>query len=530
MIITCDKCSTKFNLDETLIKPTGSKVRCSVCSNQFTAFPPETPEPDERAAAKEKPGQDLDEDSFPGLDETDDLVGDREFSLDEEEEFSFDMEYDDSLDLDFEEPGIQEGEKESEFDLEPDHETLEFDIEDLQVDKEAEFKAQEVEEEEQTEFNFMAVDDESFELEIDSDQDGETKEEETDKSEEIKFEQESSEIFESDEQSELEIGEFDLAETDEMDIEFDGDAGPEASDELEFELDKEEEEELGAGIEFEEEPESEQMAKEEEAEVETEEFDLTLFDESLEDDFDEEEAEEEIGEEGEDEEEGVKERQTETADRPKPEQEKTEKPPVRDFMDQETAGKPAGTSKFFKFILALLVIAIMLVAGYSTCILMGIEVPYISSIKLPFIESVLQKYQSRPEQANIVLDNQSINGRFASNQKEGKLFIITGKAANKSPFPVSHLLVEGTLITKGNVTARTKQVYCGNTVPEDTLKTSEINTIDKLLMKKNGTEGSNKNIRPNGSIPFMIVFSNLPDNLENFSVKPAGHSRPGQKN
>ena len=40
MIITCEKCSTKFNLDENLLKQTGSKVRCSKCQNIFLAYPP----------------------------------------------------------------------------------------------------------------------------------------------------------------------------------------------------------------------------------------------------------------------------------------------------------------------------------------------------------------------------------------------------------------------------------------------------------------------------------------------------------
>lgn len=41
MIIQCEKCRTKFNFDESLLKSDGSKVRCSVCHNVFTAYPPE---------------------------------------------------------------------------------------------------------------------------------------------------------------------------------------------------------------------------------------------------------------------------------------------------------------------------------------------------------------------------------------------------------------------------------------------------------------------------------------------------------
>jgi|SaaInl8_200m_RNA_FD_contig_81_234460_length_1350_multi_4_in_0_out_0_1 predicted Zn finger-like uncharacterized protein len=39
MIISCEECKTRFNLDETLLSKTGSKVRCCVCKNIFIAYP-----------------------------------------------------------------------------------------------------------------------------------------------------------------------------------------------------------------------------------------------------------------------------------------------------------------------------------------------------------------------------------------------------------------------------------------------------------------------------------------------------------
>ncbi|UCF86312.1 MAG: zinc-ribbon domain-containing protein [Desulfobacteraceae bacterium] len=41
MIIQCEKCRTKFNVDESLLKNEGSKVRCSLCKYTFVAYPPE---------------------------------------------------------------------------------------------------------------------------------------------------------------------------------------------------------------------------------------------------------------------------------------------------------------------------------------------------------------------------------------------------------------------------------------------------------------------------------------------------------
>ena len=39
MIITCQECNSSFNVEDSLIKETGSKVRCSKCENIFVAYP-----------------------------------------------------------------------------------------------------------------------------------------------------------------------------------------------------------------------------------------------------------------------------------------------------------------------------------------------------------------------------------------------------------------------------------------------------------------------------------------------------------
>ena len=41
MIIQCEKCQTKFNIDESKLKGQGSKVRCSLCKHTFVVYPPE---------------------------------------------------------------------------------------------------------------------------------------------------------------------------------------------------------------------------------------------------------------------------------------------------------------------------------------------------------------------------------------------------------------------------------------------------------------------------------------------------------
>jgi predicted Zn finger-like uncharacterized protein len=47
MIIECEKCKAKFNLDESLLKGKRMKVKCSICKEVFVAYLPPTPPPKE---------------------------------------------------------------------------------------------------------------------------------------------------------------------------------------------------------------------------------------------------------------------------------------------------------------------------------------------------------------------------------------------------------------------------------------------------------------------------------------------------
>ncbi len=68
MIIQCQECGTKFDIEETLNKGTGSKVRCSICKHIFEAYPPGELLAEEAPASadeqKESAGQPVSED-FP---------------------------------------------------------------------------------------------------------------------------------------------------------------------------------------------------------------------------------------------------------------------------------------------------------------------------------------------------------------------------------------------------------------------------------------------------------------------------------
>ena len=171
-------------------------------------------------------------------------------------------------------------------------------------------------------------------------------------------------------------------------------------------------------------------------------------------------------------------------------------------------------------VLMFLLICILVVGAYAATIFTGYKIPYLSDINIPFIEQYLKK--EAPKVVDIIPapNQKSVNGRFVTNTSAGTLFIITGKVENHSKITTySHIQVKGTLSIKGNKQVKIKNVFCGNIIPEEVLKTGTIADIDKALVIKTGKNNLNVSIKPGASISFMVVFSNFPATIQNFSVE-----------
>jgi len=114
-----------------------------------------------------------------------------------------------------------------------------------------------------------------------------------------------------------------------------------------------------------------------------------------------------------------------------------------------------------------------------------------------------------------------VNGKFVENAKAGQLFVITGRVKNDYPHNRRFVKVTGTLFTKDKSAAKTATVFCGNFLTDSELSSLDLAAINKRLMNRYGDKKSNLTIKPGQMIPFMIIFSKLPDNLDEFSVEVA---------
>ncbi|MEA3279135.1 MAG: DUF3426 domain-containing protein, partial [Thermodesulfobacteriota bacterium] len=188
-----------------------------------------------------------------------------------------------------------------------------------------------------------------------------------------------------------------------------------------------------------------------------------------------------------------------------------------ELITAEKKSKPAGKKRISTPVLILLIVVLLAGGAYGTYVVLDSM-----NIKIPFISDFLKPETQNP--GNLKITTLNINGKFVDNTKIGKLFVITGTIKNEYPKARSFIKVTGKLYTKGKALAKSATVYCGNTILEPELANLDINGINKKLSNQFGTNKTNVNIKPGKQLPFMIVFTNIPDNIEEYTIEVTGSS------
>ena len=526
MIITCKECNANFKLDESLLKPTGSKVRCSKCNEIFVAYPPkiseeiEAPVEMELDVEDQKVTEDLEVDNKETADPDELDFSDMDKLIDDEEApKSEDILDEDTEDLDLD------------LDLEPETEKSKEDLE-AKVDQEAsdELDLSDLE---------SLLDEEEAASESSAD--------ETVEDLDLKIAPETDVSMEKMPPSAAteDLDELDLSDLEEI-LDLDEPMSEEKSvpDDIELELDMETEPELEKVsedgevedleevdlseiekmLEVEEETEGEPLEKEMGLELDMEETpaDTTLSEDSSQVEvYELDEAEDRTDEPEADEAAVAEEREPEFEVGESVEEDQLEDEAVdEELMAEEmTSAKKKRVSKPLVFLLILVLLA---GGSYGTYVLldfMNIEIPYIN--KIPFIRDYFKPKVSDPT-GSLKIDTLDVNSKFLLNVKEGKLFVITGRVKNGYPDVRRFISINGKLYKKGKILTQTEKVFCGNVLSDIELSNMDLEAIKKRLSNRVGDNKSNMEIKPGGELPFMIIFSNLPEDLEEFSIEVAG--------
>jgi len=465
MIINCKACNASFNLNESLLKPEGSKVRCSKCKEVFIAYPPAPPEE---------------------VKESDEILSELDLELEKETKDSENGQLDESefgeLDLPDMEKLFAEGEvPEKQGDTDEAVEDFELNL-DLDFETEIEKAPEPVE--------------------------GEAKIGEPD-------ELDLSDIEELLDLEEPAIEEKEGTAPEELELELDTDAEPEI--EKVFEDDR-------AAVE----PETlkeidlsdiEEMfdTEEEETEQEVEAVDSPLMEEASGTELDEIEAAEdklEPVEFSETEEVEQKFEIEDTVEDDLPEEEVVDEQPV------VATAKPKVKKRISKPLIVLLILVLLGGGAYGVYVFLDFM-----NIEIPFVSNYFKPQISDPA-GNLKIDTLDVESAFVKNAKAGKLFKITGKIKNGYSDARSYIRVTGKLYTKGKILVQEKTVFCGNILSDIELSNLELSAIKKRLSNRIGDNNSNIGVKPGQTLPFMIIFSKLPSNLEEFAVEAEG-SVPG---
>lgn len=134
------------------------------------------------------------------------------------------------------------------------------------------------------------------------------------------------------------------------------------------------------------------------------------------------------------------------------------------------------------------------------------------------IQQLLGKQVERPVQTGrISLAN--LEGRFIQNSQAGELFLIRGEAINDFSEPRAGIQVKGVIFDPNGKPLLQKTVFCGNPISENDLQALSFTELEKMMGNQFGTGLGNMKIEKGQTIPFDIVFKDLPQNLSEFSVK-----------
>jgi pilus assembly protein FimV len=529
MIITCKKCDASFNLDESLLKPTGSKVRCSKCKEVFVAYPPEVSEEIEAPLEKEldvedqKVTEDLDVDKKETT-EPDELDFSDMDKLIDEEDPSEEISDEDTEDLDID------------LDIEP------------ETEKPKEHIEAKADQEEPDELDLSDLENLLDEEEVAS----ETTVDETFEDLDLKIEPETDVPTEKVPPSAgaEDLDELDLSDLEEI-LDLDEPTAEEepVPDDIVLELDTESEPELEKAAEEGEAEDIEEvdlseiekmLEVEEETEEETEateepiekELDLELEVEEAPDDtvLPEDSSQVEVYEldEAEDTADEPETVEAPAAEEMEPEFEVGEK--EEEVVEEEPLIKePASVPKkrVSKPLVVLLILVLLAGGSYGTYVLldyMNIEIPFLKQI--PFISDYFKPKVSDPT-GSLKIDTLDVNSKFLLNVKEGKLFVITGRVKNGYPDVRRFIKINGKLYKKGKVLYQTETAFGGNVLSDIELSNMDLDAIKKRLLNRAGDNKSNMMVKPGGELPFMIVFSNLPEDLEEFSIEVASSTSAG---
>lgn len=160
---------------------------------------------------------------------------------------------------------------------------------------------------------------------------------------------------------------------------------------------------------------------------------------------------------------------------------------------------------------------LILVASIVLLVGAGAIVIGVGSIVNYFTNSSEKQESSDPGVARLLL--RAVTGSFVESDAAGQLFVIKGMVTNNYPEPRNCILIKGSIQDDTGKIVKSDTAYAGNSFLEKEIKVKSITELKEAQKNRLGHEQTNVNIPSGGTIPFMIIFDKLPENMAEFTVE-----------
>jgi predicted Zn finger-like uncharacterized protein len=189
--------------------------------------------------------------------------------------------------------------------------------------------------------------------------------------------------------------------------------------------------------------------------------------------------------------------------------------------------KPSGRRGLGGPFRILLMLVLLVGGGYAAYTLsetMGFEIPFLKDLKginIPYVSDLLGTEVKDPGNLKIRILSKKVDGWFVRNTQSGTIFVVKGQVKNVYNHPRNFIRITAKIYSKGEVHSRVQTVYAGNLLTNRELATLAPDIINKRLNRQFGEKKSNLKVRTGKVVPFMVVFSKLPPNPDEYTVEIA---------
>jgi predicted Zn finger-like uncharacterized protein len=116
----------------------------------------------------------------------------------------------------------------------------------------------------------------------------------------------------------------------------------------------------------------------------------------------------------------------------------------------------------------------------------------------------------------------SVEASYIKNKTAGDLLVISGEAVNEYNKPRAAIQIKGIVFGADGEEVSSKSAFCGNPLSEEQLTTMSMDKIEAAMANQFGDSLANMEVAPGTAIPFVIVLTKPPAGATDYGVEPAG--------